>query len=89
MKIRETVADLAHALDLPPEAVSGALRVTVSGQRQVMVEYHRGLLGYTREVIDVNGGPVRLRILGSDLELRAMDRETLIVSGYIAALEYE
>ena len=89
VKMRRTVADLAQSLPLPPEAVGSALRVTVSGRRQVTVEYHRGLLGYTRETVEVSGGTSRLRILGSELELRAMDRETLIIRGHIAALEYE
>lgn len=89
MKLRQTVADLAQSLPLPPESVGAAMRVTVSGRRQVMVEYHRGLLGYTRETVEVSGGTSRLRILGSELELQAMDRETLIIRGRIAALEYE
>ena len=88
MKLRQSVADMAQSL-LPPETVGAALRVTVSGRRQVMVEYHRGLIGYTREIVEVSGGASRLRILGSELRLRAMDRETLIVSGRIASLEYE
>jgi len=87
MKLRQTVADLAQSL--PPETVGSAMRVTVSGRRQVMVEYHHGLLGYTREVVEVSGGKSRLRILGSELQLRAMDRETLIIRGRIASLEYE
>lgn len=89
MKLHQTVADFAQSLPLPPEAVGTALRVTVSGRRQVMVEYHKGLLGYTRETVEVSSGTTRLKILGSELELRAMDRETLIITGRIAALEYE
>lgn len=89
MRIRDTVADLADAMDLPPEAVADGLRVTVSGRSRVMVEHHRGLLGYGRETVEVSGGRTRLRILGSELTLRAMDRETLIVTGRIAAVEYE
>lgn len=88
MKFRDSVADLAERMDLPPEA-AGAVRVTVQGRRRVVVEYHRGLLGYSEEAVEVSGGPVRVRILGSGLQLRAMDRETLIVSGRIAAVEYE
>ena len=87
MKLRQTVADLAQSL--PPETVGAALRVTVSGRRRVMVEYHRGLLGYTREIVEVSGGTSRLRIIGSELQLQAMDRETLIISGHMASLEYQ
>ena len=85
MKLRKTAAELAQALPF----VGSALQVTVSGRRQVMVEYHRGLLGYTQEAVEVSGNNSRLRILGSGLQLYAMDRQTLIVRGHIAALEYE
>lgn len=88
LKHRETVRDLAETLMLPPAALPGTLRVTVTGRRQVTVEQHRGLLGYGGELIEVGGGKLRLRILGSGLRLRAMDRETLIITGEIAAVEY-
>ena len=89
MKLRETVADLARQMDLPPDALGSGLRVTVSGRRQVTVEHHRGLLGYGREEIHVNGGSMKLRVLGRELEVRAMDRETLVITGHITAVEYE
>jgi sporulation protein YqfC len=89
VKLRQTAAELAQSLPLPPEAVSTAMHVTVSGRRQVMVEYHRGLLGYTQEAVEVRGSTSRLRILGNGLQLHAMDQQTLIIRGQIAALEYE
>ena len=46
MKVRDTVADLAESLELPEEALSDALRVTIIGRRRAVGEHHRGLLGY-------------------------------------------
>jgi len=89
MKHFDTARDIAEGLGLAPELFSGALRVTVWGRRQVMVEQHRGLLGYSSAQIEVGGGKTRLRILGSDMRLQAMDRETLVITGNITAVEYE
>lgn len=89
MKHLGTARDMAESLGLTPELFSGALRVTVWGRRQVMVEQHRGLLGYSAELIEVGGGKTRLRIVGSDMSLQAMDRETLVITGNITAVEYE
>ena len=72
MKIRDTVADLADSLELPEEAVS----------------HHRGLLGYDAQSVEVSAAAGRVRILGAELTLHAMDRDTLIVTGRIAAVEY-
>ncbi|MBQ3276788.1 MAG: YabP/YqfC family sporulation protein [Oscillospiraceae bacterium] len=86
MKLRETVADLAETLELPGEALG--VRVTLTARRRAVVEYHGGLRGYSGECVEVCDGPGRLRILGSGLTLLAMDRETLVVSGRISAVEY-
>lgn len=88
MKVRDTVADLAESLELPEEALSDALRVTIIGRRRAVVEHHRGLLGYDAQCVEVSAAAGRARILGADLMLHAMDRDTLIVTGRIAAVEY-
>lgn len=53
-----------------------------------MVEHHRGLLGYDAQSVEVSAAAGRVRILGAELTLHAMDRDTLIVTGRIAAVEY-
>ena len=88
MKVRDTVADLAESLELPEEALSDVLRVTIIGRRRAVVEHHRGLLGYDAQCVEVSAAAGRARILGADLTLHAMDRDTLIVTGRIAAVEY-
>ena len=87
MKLRDTVADLADSLELPEEAVSDAMRVTLIGRRRAVVEHHRGL-GYDAQSVEVSAAAGRVRILGAELTLHAMDRDTLIVTGRIAAVEY-
>ena len=54
MKLRDTVADLADSLELPEEAVSDAMRVTLIGRRRAVVEHHRGLLGYDAQSVEVS-----------------------------------
>jgi len=88
MKIRDTVADLAQAMDLPQEAVSGALKITLTGRSRAVVEHHRGLRGYSEEVVEISAGTGAVRLLGRDLILLAMDAETVLVTGVISAVEY-
>ena len=89
MKGRETVADLALLMDLPQECLTDAARVTLYGRRQAAIEHHRGLLGYTPDAVEVSLGRGKVRLLGSELEVRAMDGETLLIAGHISAVEYE
>ena len=78
----------AQLLDLPPESVAGVPRLTVVGCRSAVVEQHRGLRLYTRELIEIEGGRVRLRVCGEDLQLRAMDRDVLLIGGNIVSVEF-
>ena len=79
--------DIAGRLSLPAEA-AGLMKVTVMGRSRALIEDHRGLAGYSRERIEVNGGRTRLVINGEALELTAMDREALLVTGRILSVEF-
>ena len=86
--MRESVRDMAGRWELPEESVSPVMRVTMTGQRQVMVEHHKGLLAYTDSVVEIGGSRGRVRIIGSGLTLGGMDRESVVITGTIQAVEY-
>ena len=88
MKTHETLSDLAERFDLPQEALTGAVRITLTGRRRATVEYHRGLVGYSPELVEISADRGSVRILGTRLELRAMDAQTLVVTGHLTAVEY-
>ena len=79
---------LMARLDLPPEA-EGAIRVTLSGQREVRIEHHRGLLAYSQRETEISGGSVRVRIRGDGLLLRAMTAEELLITGTVFGVDIE
>ncbi|MEG1632427.1 MAG: YabP/YqfC family sporulation protein [Oscillospiraceae bacterium] len=86
--MREWREDIAERLELPAEA-AGVLKVSLSGKRRVLVENHRGILEYADDCIEVAGGALRLRIRGDGLEIKAMDRADLLVTGTIFSVELE
>ena len=63
--------------------------VELQGQQQVLVEGHRGILGYSRKEILVKTREGVLHIAGEDLTLCCMSREQLFIRGRIAALVCE
>ena len=79
----------AEILDLPAESMTGVPKLTVTGCRHAVIENHRGILAYSRELIEVDGGRERLRIQGEGLELTAMDKRVLIICGQIFGIEFE
>lgn len=86
--MRDSVRDAAERWELPPESLTGVMKVTMTGQRQVMVEHHKGLLSYSDSVVEIAGSQGRLRIMGSALSLGGMDRESVVITGRIQAVEY-
>ena len=76
----------AQALDLPAD-LAGLPRIELLGDREVRVEYHKGILAYGPEEIHVSGGRIILRVLGTDLQLRGMNGTELCITGQIHSIQ--
>ena len=83
-----SAADLADRLSLPAQAL-GELKLTVTGDRQVLVENHRGLELVTQELIELKWNKGRLRLYGTGLLIAAASKAQLLVSGKLERIEWE
>lgn len=74
-------------LGLPEDAVGSAVRVTLLGERQALVENHRGMLeiGQTRMRVLTRQGV--LSVYGSGLALSEVRPEGLMIEGQIERVE--
>ncbi len=88
MKWRDLPEVAAERFDLPADAVAGLPKLTITGKARVVIENHKGLLEYGEHMIEVNGGRVRIRINGAELELRAMNQDDLVITGQISSVEF-
>ena len=87
MERKESILEkTAQVLDLPPD-VAGLPRIELLGDRELRVEYHKGILAYGSEEIHISGGKIIIRVLGRGLELRSMNAEQLLITGHIHSLE--
>ncbi len=80
--------DIAERFDIPGDA-AGTPRVTIIGDGQVLVENHKGLLEYGEDELEINCGHLRVRIRGTNLVLRAMNGEMIIVGGKVFGVDVE
>ena len=62
-------------------------RITLTGRRQLLVEEHRGIRRYADDCVELDLGAYRLRVSGGELRLAAMDRDAVLLTGAITALE--
>ena len=76
----------ARLLDLPADVVAGAPRVELTGDGELRMENHRGILSYGDREIHISGGAFLIRVEGEELELRAMTGVELLITGHIVQI---
>ena len=74
-------------LDLPVNLAAGVARMELLGNRSFYIDRHRGVLSYSTEAVDINGGSVVVRITGRSLQLQAMTEQELRIDGIIEQIE--
>ncbi len=79
----------AQMLDLPADVVAGVPRLELTGDSELRMENHRGILAYGTEEIRVSGGRMIVRVLGEGLCLKAMNGSELLITGHVRAVELE
>ena len=84
---RGAAEKMAQIFSLPADAVAGVPRLELTGDRQLRVECHRGILAYDPREIHIGGGKVTIRVRGVGLELKVMNRLELLITGQIFAVE--
>ena len=79
----------AETFDLPGDIVAGQPRMELVGSREFWMEGHRGILSYGTEEIHISGGRLVVWVRGTELDLRAMNANTLCISGNITSVGLE
>lgn len=89
MKQKKGVAmSVAERFDLPYEALARVPRLTVTGGNQAIIENHHGLVEYSGELIEIDGGKMKLSIRGYGLEISSMTKSETVVIGKILSVEF-
>ena len=79
----------SRLFDLPGEALGGMLRVELTGNREVFVGNHKGILELSeKEVVLSFGKKEKLHILGRNLIVSAMTTEEIRLSGIIDSVGF-
>lgn len=87
-RLAQKGVEAAEALDLPPVLAPDIPRLEMQSNRSFYMDRHRGVLGYSTECVDINGGSVVVRITGHGLQLQAMTDEELRIDGVIDSVTF-
>ncbi len=78
---------LAEFLELPLDTVVDLPKMVISGNQQLVIENHRGVIEYEPSVIRVGTKLGELKIIGADLTLVSVFKEELVITGKIGQIE--
>lgn len=85
-RISETVAD---AWGVPKDVIMNIPRMTISGDKEICIENHKGILEYTDSEIRISSAMGVVRICGKHLVIEHIRIEDLLISGTFSKVEYE
>jgi len=80
---------LADRLELPSDALSGTVKLSINGRRRVLIENHRGIISYEDTLIVIDCGNMKAIIRGDELKLGAMDKSDMLIRGRLLSIEFE
>lgn len=75
-------------LELPKELILNTPRMTMVGNKDIMIENHKGIMEFGCDRIRVNTGSGIIKITGSGLIIKEITSEDIIISGCIDSIEF-
>lgn len=88
MKKEDLSRNLAASFDMPGELMTGTPKITLTGNRSVLVENHDGIRGFSTERVCIGCCYGEMEIIGRDLQLRLLKKDEIEVEGDIGSVGY-
>ena len=85
-KLSERVAE---AWGVPKDVIMDMPRITVTGDREIYIENHRGIAGFDENSISISSGIGKITVYGERLTISAVRQEDVLISGSFKKIEYE
>lgn len=87
-KIDEFKSNISDTFELPKDIVMDLPKISVIGNIQLIISNHKGIIEYSNETIRINTNTGVVKILGSDMYLKTILTEEIIIAGTIEKIEF-
>jgi len=85
---KQTANKIISTIDLPKDLFLGLSNISLSGNREVYISNHRGILSYGQQEIVILVKDYQIQIKGKALCIVSYTKEELTIQGYIRSLEF-
>ena len=88
-KINRVKEDLSEKLDLPRDIILDLPKITITGDRDINIENHKGIIIFDEDKVKINSKIGSITIYGSDFEVLFLGGKTLSLRGVFKSVVYE
>jgi len=87
-RIDELKSNISETFELPKDIVMDLPKISVIGNIQVIISNHKGIIEYSKETLRINTNIGVIKITGSDMYLKTILTEEIIIAGTIEKIEF-
>lgn len=88
-KLIRTKEVIAEKLDLPRDVVLNIPKITITGNNEITIENHKGVVLFEERKMQINSNIGLITIYGQGFEILFMGGSTLTLSGSFKSMVYE
>lgn len=86
---KNNLQTLAGIFEIPQDIVLDLPRITMLGNKQVLVENHKGIIEYNETLVRIKLSQGELVISGNDLMLGNLQVEQILIEGVVTDIKYD
>jgi sporulation protein YqfC len=85
---KPTTNKIIKTLDLPQDLFLGLSNISLSGNREIYISNHRGILNYGQKEMVILLKDYQFQIKGKNLCIISYTKDELTIQGYIHSMEF-
>lgn len=86
---RTVMSRLTGILDMSAQPLPGVPIIEICGDQRVLIENHKGVIGYGSEKIGVAVSYGKIEVSGCGLKICFMSKQQLIIVGQVGGIQIE
>ena len=88
MSINKYGEKIGRSLDLPMNLIRGMPTVHITGNSEILIEGHKGILQYDNDIIKIAAKNMSISFLGQNLSLRTLNSENIVIQGNLQSVGF-
>ncbi len=88
-KLAQTKERIAEKLNFPKNIMLNIPKITVTGDNEIEIENHRGIIFFGEEEVKINSNVGLISIKGCGFEILFIGGNTIIISGKFKSILYD